>query len=230
VNSTLVLAFALGVRHGTDPDHLTAIDGLCRLRPRATNGLLFAIGHGAVVTLLAAGIGHVIAGRLAFLGPWMLILIGAVNLWKVIRPSPPTTGSRPIVGQPFLLGMILAAGFETASQLSALILADQTNPWLFGASFSGGMALVDGLDGYLAASTLNLAASGESNARAASRMLGILVVLFAFGLGGAELMGYEINQFALPLGLGLFAVVISIRVWARTSRPEGLRYERSWSG
>jgi len=136
VNSTLVLAFALGVRHGTDPDHLTAIDGLCRLRPRPTNGLLFAIGHGAVVTLLAAGIGHVIAGRLAFLGPWMLILIGAVTLWKVIRPSsPPAAGARPIVGQPFLLGMILAAGFETASQLSALILADQTNPWLFGASF-----------------------------------------------------------------------------------------------
>jgi len=220
VNSTLVLAFALGVRHGTDPDHLTAIDGLCRLRPRATNGLLFAIGHGAVVTLLAAGIGHVIAGRLAFLGPWLLILIGGVNLWKVIRPSSsPAAGPRPIVGQPLLLGMILAAGFETASQLSALILAGQTNPWLFGASFSGGMALVDGLDGYLAASTLNLAASGESNARAASRLLGILVVVFAFGLGGAELIGYEINQVALPLGLGLFAIVISIRVWARSSRP-----------
>ena len=83
------------------------------------------------------------------------------------------------------------------------------------------MALVDGLDGYLAASTLNLAARGESNARAASRMLGILVVLFAFGLGGAELIGYEINQFALPLGLALFAIVISIRVWARSSKPEG---------
>jgi high-affinity nickel-transport protein len=55
VNSTLVLAFVLGVRHGTDPHHLTAIDGLSRLRPRPTNGLLFAIGHGSVVTLLAAG-------------------------------------------------------------------------------------------------------------------------------------------------------------------------------
>jgi hypothetical protein len=31
-------------------------------------------------------------------------------------------------------------------------------------------------------------------------------------------MGYEINQFALPLGLSLFAIVISIRVWARSSR------------
>ena len=70
---------------------------------------------------------------------------------------------------------------------------------------------------------MNLAASGESNARAASRLLGILVVVFAFGLGGAELMGYEINQFALPLGLSLFAIVISIRVWARASRPSRLR-------
>jgi len=218
VNSTLVLAFALGVRHGTDPDHLTAIDGLSRLRPRATNGLLFAIGHGSVVMLLAAGVGQVIAGRLAFLGPWMLILIGGVNLWKVVRPSSSRAGARPIVAQPFLLGMILAAGFETASQLSALMLAGQTNPWLFGASFSGGMALVDGLDGYLAASTLNLAASGESNAQAASRLLGILVVVFAFGLGGAELSGYELNHVALPLGLALFAIVISIRVWARSSR------------
>jgi nickel/cobalt transporter (NiCoT) family protein len=69
VNSTLVVAFALGVRHGTDPDHLTAIDGMARIRPRPTNGLLFAIGHGLVVTMLAAGVGHVIAGRLAFVGP-----------------------------------------------------------------------------------------------------------------------------------------------------------------
>lgn len=37
--------------------------------------------------------------------------------------------------QPFLLGMLLAAGFETASQLSALILAGRVNPWLFGAVF-----------------------------------------------------------------------------------------------
>jgi nickel/cobalt transporter (NiCoT) family protein len=147
-----------------------------------------------------------------------------VNLWQVIRPSSAqAAGARPIVGQPFLLGMILAAGFETASQLSALMLAGRTNPWLFGASFSGGMALVDGLDGYLAASTLKLAASGESNAKAASRLLGVLVVLFAFGLGGAELIGYEINQFALPLGLALFAIVIAIRVWARTASVVAIR-------
>jgi len=112
--------------------------------------------------------------------------------------------------------MLLAAGFETASQLSALVLADQANPWLLGVTFSGGMALVDGLDGYLAASTLRLAASGAMNARFASRFLGLVVVMFSFGLGGAELVGYEINHYALPLGLMLFATVVAIRVWARS--------------
>jgi high-affinity nickel-transport protein len=218
--TTLLVGFALGMRHGTDPDHLAAIDGLSRIRPRATNGLFFALGHGLVVTLLAVGVGQVVADRVAFLGPWMLILIGSINLVKLFRklPQPHALGSipRPIVVQPFLLGMLLAAGFETASQFSMLILAGKTNSWLLGAAFTGGMVLVDGFDGYLAASTQRLATTGERNARNASRSLGVLVVIFSFGLGGAELLGFEWDRFALPLGLALFAIVIVIRVWARS--------------
>jgi high-affinity nickel-transport protein len=232
MNSTLWVALALGLRHGTDPDHLAAIDGLTRIRPRATNGLVFALGHGTVVTLLAAGIGQVVAGRLAGVGPWMLLLLGAVNLWKTIRPSAAAAApSRPIVAQPFLLGVILAAGFETASQLSALMLADRTNPWLLGAVFSMGMLLVDGVDGYLAASTIGLAASGKANARLASRSLGFVVVVFAFGLGGAELLEFDVGPAALPLGLALLFIVIMIRVWARggwqPARQTGERGSRS---
>jgi nickel/cobalt transporter (NiCoT) family protein len=137
-------------------------------------------------------------------------------LWKVLRPSPLAPAvKRPMVAQPFLLGMLLAAGFETASQLSALILADKANPWMLGAAFSSGMMLVDGLDGYLAASTIGLAARGGTNARTASRWLGLLVVTFSFGLGAAELTGVEMDLLALPLGLTLFAIVIAMRVWAR---------------
>jgi nickel/cobalt transporter (NiCoT) family protein len=121
--------------------------------------------------------------------------------------------------------MILAAGFETASQLSALILADRANPWLFGAAFSGGMVIVDGLDGYLAASTFTLAAGGHASARRASRALGILVVMFSFGIGGAELLGFETNAFALPLGLTLFAIVMAVRISARSGC--GHRFARS---
>src|SRR6202162_726433 len=206
------------MRHGTDPDHLAAIDGLTRIRPRSTNGILFALGHGFVVTMLAAGIGHVIAARFAFIGPWTLILIGVVNLWRIFRtPQVPLPVTRPIVAQPFLLGMLLAAGFETASQLSALILAGQTNAWLLGTFFSCGMLLVDGLDGYLAASTKKLAGLGYVKGKVASRVLGILVVIFSLGLGGAELASGNLDRFEIPLGLTLFVMVIGIRVWARSS-------------
>lgn len=222
MNSTLLIALALGMRHGTDPDHLTAIDGLSRIRPRVTNGLFFALGHGFVVTLLAVGVGAAVASRIAFLGPWVLILIGAINLWRVTRPLPaPIVTPRPIIGQPFLLGMLLAAGFETASQFAALILTNRMNPWLVGAAFTSGMVIVDGLDGYLAASTQRLASIGAGRATAASQLLGLLVVAFSFGLGGAELLNVDIDRFALPTGLALFATVIAIRIWARAEQGTG---------
>jgi hypothetical protein len=33
------------------------------------------------------------------------------------------------------------------------------------------------------------------------------------------LIGYEPNRYALPFGLTLFAVVVGIRVWARSAVP-----------
>lgn len=220
MNEVLIIGLALGMRHAVDPDHLAAIDGLTRLHPRRTNGIYFALGHSLIVILLAVGIGHLVAMRFAFLGPWTLILIGAVNLWRLLRPAKPEQKmkkTRPIIAQPFFLGMLLAAGFETASQLSALIIAGQNNPWLLGLAFSAGMVLVDGVDGSLAAGTQRLAAIGQSNALKASKMLGVIIVIFSFGLGGAELAQIEIERFILPLGVGLFAVVIGIRIWARSN-------------
>ena len=217
VNPIMIVGLALGMRHGTDPDHLAAIDGLSRIRPSKANGVFFALGHGLVVTLLAVGVGRILAGRLEFLGPWTLILIGLVNLWRLAAKPAAYQGSRrPIIAQPFLLGMVLAAGFETASQLSALIVAGHGNAWQLGAVFSLGMILVDGVDGYLAAGTQALANAGESRGKTASRILGIIVVVFAFGLGGAELAGIDIDSFGLPLGVALFITVLSVRTWARS--------------
>jgi high-affinity nickel-transport protein len=184
------------------------------------NGVYFATGHGMVVTLIAAGIGRFLAARLEFLSPWMLILIGLINLWRLLRPVPPTRDARRLlIAQPLLLGMLLAAGFETSSQLSALVLAGRTNPWLLGAAFSGGMILVDGVDGFLAAATQRKAKAGFALARNASRALGIIVVVFSFCLGGAELAGLSLDRIALPVGLTLFAIVVAIRVWARSDDP-----------
>lgn len=222
MNAVLIVAFALGMRHGTDPDHLAAIDGLTRIRPRSTNGVFFALGHGFVVLLLAVGVGHIIAERFSRVGPWTLIVLGAINLWRLLRGAPAVPQEkRPIVAQPFLLGVLLAAGFETSSQLAALILAGRSNTWLTGAAFAAGMILVDGVDGVLAASTQRLAVIGQESAQIASKLFGILVVVFSFGLGGAELMGIELNHLALPLGVALFVIVIGIRVWARSNLQWG---------
>ena len=120
-----------------------------------------------------------------------------------------------VVGQPLLLGMLLAAGFETSSQLSALILAGEGNPWFLGAVFSLGMVIVDGIDGALAASTERQATLGASRAIIGSRVLGMVVVIFSLGIGFSELAGFELDRAALPMGIGLFIAVVGIRIWAR---------------
>ena len=56
----ILIGFALGAKHGIDPDHLATIDGLARVNterhPRLArwSGFLFSLGHGLVVTLVAA--------------------------------------------------------------------------------------------------------------------------------------------------------------------------------
>ena len=218
LNTGTLIGLALGMRHGTDPDHLAAIDGLARIRPRPTNGIFFALGHGLFVMLLAVGVGRIVSDRLAGLGPWVLILIGAVNLWRLLSGTLRNArAQRPVVVQPLVLGVVLAAGFETSSQLATLLFAGRMNPWILGAAFSTGMVAVDGLDGYFAASTQRLAENCDGRGQAVSRLLGIIVVVFSFGLGGAELLGVEIDRFVLPLGLALFGTDVGLRLWARSA-------------
>ncbi len=210
------LAIALGLRHGADPDHLAAIDGLSRLRPSRWNGVLFAIGHGLLVTLLAVGVGDLLAKNIGPYAPWLLVLLGLINLWRLRRPAVHHHRglSRIALTSPLLLGVLFGAGFETASQLSALVLATDINPWVLGVIFSAGMMLVDGTDGYLASRTQSQAIAGGQRALRASRALGIFVVLFSFALGGAELLKFDVDRIALPLGCVLFVYLILLRVWS----------------
>jgi high-affinity nickel-transport protein len=212
----LILAGALGLRHGVDPDHLAAIDGLSRMRPSRWNGVLFALGHGALVTLLAVGVGGLISRLLEPYAPWLLIALGVLNLWRLKRPlvHRHISFSRLRFTSPLLIGVIFGAGFETASQLSALVLSADINPWILGCAFSAGMVLVDGTDGYLASRTQHKAISGSQRALRASQIPGAFVVAFSFTLGGAELLRFEADRFALPLGCLLFACLVGLRIWS----------------
>jgi nickel/cobalt transporter (NiCoT) family protein len=218
----MTLAVAMGLRHGLDPDHLSVIDGLSRLRPSRWNGPLFAVGHGLLVTLLAVGAGRMTAQFIGPYAPWLLILVGMVNLWRLMTPGthPHSYFTQLTRLGPLLLGIVFGAGFETASQLSALVLAADMNPWVLGGSFSAGMILVDGVDGYLSSRMQISAMAGEDRAVWASRALGISVVVFSFALGGAELFELDVDRIALPLGCLLFVYVIGLRIWSlRAPRP-----------
>jgi high-affinity nickel-transport protein len=94
------VVFLLGLKHGLDPDHLAAIDGLTRFnaarRPRLSrwSGLLFSAGHGAVVTAIALAVATLAAGWrapawLEAAGAWIsiafLTALGCANLAAVLR-------------------------------------------------------------------------------------------------------------------------------------------------
>ena len=52
----VALVFMLGLRHGFDPDHLVAIDGLTRTSKSRWCGLFFSLGHGVAVTLIGVAV------------------------------------------------------------------------------------------------------------------------------------------------------------------------------
>ena len=231
-SALLALALALGLRHGVDPDHLAVIDGLSRLRPSRWNGVFFALGHGFLVTLIAVGVGGLLARYLEPYAPWLLILLGGISIWRLLCPAMHRHRSffRIAGTSPLLLGIFFGAGFETASQLSALVLAADLNPWVLGVMFSAGMIVVDGTDGYLASRTQIRAIAGGGRAQRASRALGVFVVVFSFGLGGAELLKLGVDRVALPLGCVLFIYLIGLRVWSAREPAELLQRDQPQSG
>lgn len=208
--TVLVLVFALGLRHGLDADHLAAIDGLSRLRPNRLNGVLFGLGHGLVVTVLAVGVGGLLGKTdLSWLSPYLFILIGLLNVYRLFKPA--KHQHLPLQFGPLVLGAILAVGFETSSQLSALALSNQVGAWALGLSFTLGMVCTDGLDGYLAT---RIQQAGTRRSEQSSRLMGYMVVLVSFGYAFASLLGVELEKVSLPLGLTLLVFLVGLRLWS----------------
>jgi high-affinity nickel-transport protein len=139
------VVFLLGLKHGFDPDHLAAIDGLTRYnagsRPRVSrwSGLLFSAGHGVVVTLVAVAVATVARDWrapdwLENTGAWIsigfLTLLGCANLWAVLRtPADEVVRPAGLRGRVFVrltrashpvliaaVGAAFALSFDTISQ------------------------------------------------------------------------------------------------------------------
>lgn len=203
----LALVFVLGLKHGFDPDHLATIDGLTRFnaannKPRLSrwSGLLFSLGHGAVVMVVAVLVGvvaqrWVVPAWVEDLGAWISILfllaLGTVNLAAVFRARPDQVvrmaglkgrwlGKLNQASHPVLIacvGALFALSFDTLSQTALFSLtASSMAGWMFsvalGMAFMLGMIATDGINGLWISRLLNRA---DQHALIASRVMGLAV-------------------------------------------------------
>lgn len=162
--------FALGLRHGADPDHLAAIDNMTRNSVRRAPvlsrfiGALFAGGHTVMVLAIAALVGY-LGGRFAShsalietigtaISIFVLLLIAALNMRQLslgqtdrvagakarLIPAVLSNATSPWVALP--VGLLFGFGFETSSQVAAYAVAFGADAGVGGALFVGSMFCV----------------------------------------------------------------------------------------
>jgi ABC-type nickel/cobalt efflux system permease component RcnA len=110
--SIIVIGFFLGMRHATDPDHVIAVTTIVSQQRRAGKAALIGAfwGLGHTVTILVVGsaiilFNLVIPPRLGLAMElsvgFMLIILGAWNLWSFLRSVPatglPSDDDHPII-------------------------------------------------------------------------------------------------------------------------------------
>jgi len=236
------LVFILGLKHGADPDHLVTIDGMARFnasrRPRLSrfSGLLFSLGHGAVVTLVAVIVATV--AREWHAPEWLeltgagisilfLLVLAAANVLAVLRARPGEMvrtvglksrllGSLVETSHPAVMasvGAAFALSFDTISQAMLFsITGFSAAGWMFAAAlglvFTAGMVVTDTLNG-LAMSKLICRA--DRRAAIASRIMSLAVAAVSLaiaGLGIARLYVPEMGESLENLGLTLGVAVV----------------------
>ena len=166
--SVVAIAFFLGLKHGLDPDHLAAIDGLTRFnarrQPRLSrwSGLLFSAGHGAVVTAVTVAVATVATqwrapGWVEHAGRWIAILfltlLGIANLAAALR-APSGEVVRPVgirgrfltpltrAEHPVLIAAVGAAFALSFDTLSQAVLFSITGSHMAGWVFAGSLGAV----------------------------------------------------------------------------------------
>lgn len=244
-SSVVSLVFILGLRHGLDADHLASIDSMTRYNsvdnPRLAKycGLLFSLGHGVMVLLIALAVGSLSASLVvpswlescgAFVSITCLTLLGIMNLAAVATTSAHEpvslagiksnlfkklqSSNSPLVVA--AVGFLFALSFDTISQaglfaITGLKYGGLVNSIFLGLVFVVGMLLIDGLNGLWIA---KLFASADQVAVVASRMMALLVGLFSLTIAFFGAIKYycpQVGALSEPyqLPLGLSAVFLA---------------------
>jgi high-affinity nickel-transport protein len=226
------LTWALGLRHGLDPDHLAIVDGLTRhsLAQDSRNsrlcGVWFSLGHGAVVTACAAlwaafaadaAVPAWLEGAGLAISITFLCALGAINLeraiWGTQTPFAPRAavfGRLARTSHPVLIagiGAAFAVSFDTLGQAALFAVAGGAEAGLalallLGALFTAGMLVADAACGALCFGAVR--AGSARFTRALTAAIGILSLAIA-AAGLARLASPRFDAFydGAALPLGL---------------------------
>lgn len=197
----LALVFALGLRHGFDPDHLVAIDGMTRSTRSRWCGLFFSLGHGLAVTVI--GVAVAFAALQWSVPPWLeqtgaavsvsvLLVLGLANLAAVLRAPAGEkvalvglrgrwlTERLPASGHPAVFASVGAAFALSFDTVSHALLFSLTGATVAGAQFAAALGVVFTL-GMVTTDTLNglwvakVMAGSDRRTAAASRWMSAAV-------------------------------------------------------
>lgn len=213
-NSIVYLATAvllMGLRHGFDLDHLATIDAITRTTANnmfisKSTGLLFSLGHGAVVVVMSILVGGGLSQfkpseSLDSFGKWLSILFlfafGLMNIYNLFSKQDTTkpkfiqwvlrhlTKNRYQAISIFGIGALFAISFDTLSQITLLALSASAQAgWFFaciiGVLFMLGMMLADGVNGFLVAKIIF---RSKRISVTASQIIGFIIALFSLATG-----------------------------------------------
>ena len=235
------LTFLLGLRHGMDPDHLAVVDNLTRFNAGRSGharwcGLFFSLGHGAMVTLVAALLALAASARQ--IPPWVeiagnlvsisfLLAIGIMNLLTLGRSLPGTAvaprglragllgawmGRATRVTHPLLISLIGAAfaiSMDTMSQAAVFSLA-ASGKFAWGVALLLGCIFTAGMLAVDAANGLWIYRLINTSATSAawSRRLTLAIALLSLGI--AAVGAARLASTTLDAWYGLYTLQIGI--------------------
>ena len=242
----VALVFALGLRHGLDPDHLVAIDGMTRSTKSRWCGLFFSLGHGVVVTLI--GVALAVAATEWRAPGWLeqtgalvssavLLLLGSANLAALVRT--PADRAVALVGlrgrwladrlarasHPALIasvGAAFAVSFDTVSHALAFSLSGATMAGALFAGFLGviftlGMVLTDAMNGIWVARMMSAA---DRRAAVASRWMSGVVAFLCLLIGASAALQHALPP--LPVSATSLALITAVAFFTVLRRPRAV--------
>jgi high-affinity nickel-transport protein len=226
----VALVFVLGLKHGFDPDHLVAIDGMTRSTKSRWCGLFFSLGHGVVVTLVGVALALAAtewqapawlehAGALISIG--VLLTLGLANLLAVLRT--PAGRRVTLIGlrgrwlaerlagasHPAVIasvGAAFALSFDTISHALLFSVSGWGFAAALGLTFTLGMVLTDGLNGFWVARMIT---------PANRRWMSLVIAFLCFGIAAGSSVRHVVP--APAMSIAVLVVVLAASVLASRS-------------